>query len=62
MKAASFSCAPKLYNALNHVNFNNPNTSATFNYVTGAQTNTNFGKYTSAGDPRYMVLSARFRF
>jgi hypothetical protein len=57
-----FQLRAELYNALNHVNFNNPNTSAVFNYATGAQTNTNFGKYTAAGDPRYIVLSARFRF
>ncbi|HYW44691.1 MAG TPA: TonB-dependent receptor [Bryobacteraceae bacterium] len=52
----------EMYNALNHVNFNNPNASATFNYTTGAQTNTNFGRYTSARDPRYIVLAARIRF
>ena len=52
----------ELYNALNKVNFNNPNSGAVFAYATGAQTNASFGRYTSARDPRYIVLSARFRF
>jgi hypothetical protein len=52
----------ELYNAFNHVNFNNPNTAAVFNYATGAQTNANFGAYTSARDPRYIVMSLRIRF
>ena len=52
----------ELYNAFNHVNFNNPNTGAVFAYATGAQTSASFGRYTSARDPRYIVLSARIRF
>ncbi len=52
----------ELYNAFNHVNFNNPNAGASFAYATSAQTNASFGRYTSARDPRYIVLSARIRF
>ena len=52
----------ELYNAFNHVNFNNPNAGASFAYATGGQTNASFGRYTSARDPRYIVLSARIRF
>ena len=52
----------ELYNALNRVSFNNPNSGGVFAYATGAQTNASFGRYTSARDPRYIVLSARFRF
>ena len=52
----------ELYNAFNHVNFNNPTANATFAYATGAQTNASLGRFTSARDPRYIVMSARIRF
>jgi hypothetical protein len=57
-----FELRSEFYNALNHVNFNNPNASAIFSYSTGAQTSATFGQYTSARDPRYIVLSARIKF
>jgi hypothetical protein len=51
------------YNALNHFNPGNPNTSLTLNYATGANTNANFGTVTTAvGEPRRMALGLKFRF
>jgi len=51
------------FNALNHFNPANPNTSLTLNFTTGANTNANFGWITAAqGAARRMALSLRFRF
>jgi hypothetical protein len=51
------------FNTLNHFNPNNPNTSLTWNFSTGAQTNAAFGTIQGAQvDPRRVVLSGRFRF
>lgn len=51
------------FNALNHFNPGNPNTSLTLNYATGANTNGAFGTITGAQiDARHMVVSARFQF
>ena len=51
------------FNTLNHFNPSNPNTTLTYNFQTGAQTNANFGAITSAANTaRHMALSARFRF
>ena len=51
------------FNALNHFNPSNPNTSLTLNYQTGANTNSSFGTITSAALPaRHAVISVRFSF
>ena len=51
------------FNAFNHFNPGNPNLSLSYNFVSGAQTNANFGSITSAqNSPRKMSLSLRFRF
>jgi hypothetical protein len=53
------------FNALNHFNPNNPNTSLTYNFATGAQTNSSFGVIGSTPTgltARRAVMSARFRF
>jgi len=51
------------FNTLNHFNPSNPNTSLTYNFSSGAQTNAAFGTIQGAQiDPRRMVLSARFKF
>ncbi len=51
------------YNALNHFNPSNPNTSLSLNYSNGANTNSSFGTITSAALPaRHGVMSVRFTF
>jgi hypothetical protein len=51
------------FNTLNHFNPSNPNTSLTWNFATGAQTNAPFGTIQSAQvQARRTVLSARFKF
>jgi hypothetical protein len=51
------------FNTLNHFNPSNPNTSLTWNFTSGAQTNAAFGTIQGAQvDPRRVVLSARIRF
>lgn len=51
------------FNALNHFNPSNPNTSLALNYSNGVNTNSAFGTITSAAFPaRHGVLSARFTF
>ena len=51
------------FNTLNHFNPSNPNTSLTWNFTTGAQTNAAFGTIQSAQvQARRVVLSARFKF
>ena len=51
------------FNALNHFNPNNPNSSLTYNFTTGAQTNSAFGVIQGAQvQARRAVLSGRFKF
>ncbi len=51
------------FNALNHFNPNNPNTSLALNYSNGVNTNSAFGTITSAALPaRHGVVSIRFTF
>ncbi len=51
------------FNTLNHFNPNNPNAGLTYNFATGAQTNSNFGVITGAQvQSRRSILSARFKF
>jgi hypothetical protein len=51
------------FNTLNHFNPNNPNTTLTYNFNTGAQTNSVFGVIQGAQvQARRTVLSARFKF
>jgi hypothetical protein len=51
------------FNALNHFNPSNPNTSLSLNFATGQNTNSAFGTVTSAALPaRHGVISARFTF
>ena len=51
------------FNTLNHFNPNNPNTTLTYNFTSGAQTNAAFGTIQGAQvDPRRVVMSARIRF
>ena len=52
-----------MFNTFNHFNPSNPNTSLTYNFATGAQTNANFGAITTAqNQSRRSVLSLKFRF
>lgn len=51
------------FNAMNHFNPNNPNTTLNLNFTSGANTNAAFGTITSAQiDARRFILSARIRF
>ncbi len=51
------------FNLLNHFNPNNPNSSLTYNFQTGAQTNASFGTIQGAQvQARRTILSMRFRF
>ena len=51
------------FNTFNHFNPSNPNSSLTYNFKTGAQTNASFGVISSSQvQARRTVLSARFRF
>jgi hypothetical protein len=51
------------FNALNHFNPGNPNTTLNLNFATGANTNAAFGTITTAQiDARRFILSARVRF
>ncbi len=53
----------EMFNALNHFNPNNPGTGLTYNFNTGAQTNSGFGVIGGAQvQARRTVLSARFKF
>jgi hypothetical protein len=58
-----FQIRVELYNAFNTDQWTAVNTGATFDYVTGAQTNTSFGKLTGAtNNARRIQLGARFTF
>ncbi len=60
---ATFELRVETFNVLNHFNPSNPNTSLTWNFTTGAQTNAAFGTIQSAQmQARHMVLSMRIRF
>ena len=51
------------FNAFNHFNPGNPNTTLTYNFVTGAQTTSTFGSITTnQNQPRKVALSVRLRF
>ena len=51
------------FNTLNHFNPSNPNTTLSYNFVTGAQSNASFGTIGGTQvDARRVVLSLRFRF
>ncbi|HTX38535.1 MAG TPA: carboxypeptidase regulatory-like domain-containing protein [Bryobacteraceae bacterium] len=51
------------FNALNHFNPSNPNTSLSLNFSNGQNTNSSFGTITSAALPaRHGVMSVRFTF
>ena len=51
------------FNTLNHMNPNNPNTSLTWNFNSGAQTNANFARVTGTQvGARRVIFSARFKF
>ena len=51
------------FNTLNHFNPSNPNSALTYNFATGAQTQSNFGTITSAQlQARHAAMSLRFRF
>jgi len=51
------------FNTFNHFNPSNPNTSLTYNFATGAQTNASFGVISGAQvQARRVILSLRFRF
>jgi hypothetical protein len=52
----------EIYNIFNQVQFQDVNTTATFNPTTGVQTNANFGKVTSARTERRMQMSIRYIF
>lgn len=57
-----------MLNMLNHFNPSDPNVSLTYNYSTGAQTNSSFGQITAGtgaaatGQQRVIAASLRFRF
>jgi hypothetical protein len=51
----------EMYNVFNHTQWSNINTNAQFNPA-GEQVNANFGKATSARDPRIMQGAIRFTF
>ena len=62
-ETASLEIRIETFNTLNHLNPNPPNTSLTYNFTTGAQTNAAFGTIQGAQvDPRRAVLSARIKF
>ena len=50
------------FNTFNHTQFTTINTAATFNPITGAQTNSKFGAFTAANDARQMQLGLRLVF
>ena len=52
----------EVYNLFNTVNWSAIDTSAQFNRVTGEQVDQQFGKATSARDPRIMQGAIRFTF
>jgi hypothetical protein len=62
-RARALQFRAETFNTFNHFNPGNPNTSLTYNFQSGAQTNANFGTITTAQNPgRKAVLSLRLRF
>jgi hypothetical protein len=59
---ASLELRWETYNTFNHTQFTGVNTSAQFDPATGAQTNSQFGQFTSAANARYMQLAGRISF
>ena len=51
----------EMHNALNHTQFSSLNQTALFN-AAGAQTNAQFGQFTTARNPRIMQWALRLRF
>jgi hypothetical protein len=51
----------EMCHALNHTQFSTINTTAQFN-TAGAQTNTQFGQYTAAQNPRILQWAVRVEF
>ena len=51
----------EMYNAFNHAQFSAFNSTASF-AANGSQTNTSFGQYTAAANPRICQVSLRFQF
>ena len=51
----------EMYNAFNHTQWSGVDTTARFD-ATGAQVNTNFGRVTTARDPRLLQMSLRLTF
>ena len=51
----------EFYNAFNHTQFSNFNTTARFD-VSGNQVNGQFGQYTAARNPRLIQLALKVRF
>ena len=62
--AASLQFRAELYNAFNTTQYQDVDTSAVFDYATGAQTDTNFGRVTGVrpSTNRVIQLGLRFRF
>ena len=53
----------ELYNAFNSTRYSGVGTTTPFDFVTGAQTNANFGKITNArNNPRIIQIGFRFTF
>ena len=52
----------EMSNAFNHTQFSAFDTTARFDPATGAQTNTRFGEFTTARNPRIVQMALRFSF
>ena len=61
-KGQTFQYRWEIYNLFNTVEFQSVNTSATFNFTTGAQTSSSFGAVTAARNERRMQMSLRYTF
>ena len=63
-KVRSLQFRAELYNAFNTTQYQDVDTSAVFDYNTGAQTDTNFGRITGVrpSTNRIIQLGLRFRF
>jgi hypothetical protein len=66
-KGRGFTFRAEMYNIFNHTQWSGINTSPTYDlasYMQGkiVQTNTQFGRYTSARAPRQMAMTLRFQF
>ena len=62
-KARHWNCGVEAFNALNHFNPSNPNSTLTYNFATGAQTNASFGAIGGTQhNARRLAVSLKFRF